>query len=181
MKTELSNFLSNRWAAAVFTVLFVAFLIFVLPAQAKLAAQYGDAGQGPDTSLYYSAETLYAMAGTLGEEGRAFYVKQRWTFDVVWPFVYTSFLLSTTLACARRLPYWQTRLGWLSAIPLAGVTLDFVENTSASIIMVRYSATTPVVEHLSGLATFSKWLFVVGSFLLLFWLLGSVLLRKALN
>jgi hypothetical protein len=31
--------------------------------------------------------------------------------------------------------------------------------------MVRYPATTPVIEHLAGLVTFSKWLFVVGSLL----------------
>jgi len=42
----------------------------------------------PDTSVFYSAGELYGMAESYGEEGRAYYIYSRFTFDLIWPAAY---------------------------------------------------------------------------------------------
>jgi hypothetical protein len=158
---------SSGWVALATLAVFLVFSALALPAQAaKAEADAGDAGT-PDTSLYYSARDLYRMAEAYGERGRAAYVKARFTFDVVWPVVYTLFL--------------STAIGWLygkafaahsrwqraNLAPLLGAGFDYLENLSTSVVMLRYPAHTAVVDSLAPLFTVVKWAFVGGSFALL--------------
>jgi hypothetical protein len=90
MKTlqHLSEFfyrLSTGWATLISLLVFIAFMILVLPVQADLAQQTSNGAASPDSSFFYSPDDLYAMADTYGETGRAAYVRARWTFDVSWP------------------------------------------------------------------------------------------------
>jgi hypothetical protein len=49
-----------------------------------------------------------------------------------------------------------------------GVVLDYLENIAASVIMARYPSPTMVVDRLATVFTMAKWIFVSGSFVLLF-------------
>ena len=159
---------SSAWVALSTLAIFLLFSALVLPRQAA-SAEEGAGGVGsPDTSFHYSPDDLYRMAEAYGERGRAAYVRARFTFDVIWPLVYTLFLATAiswvfSRACALE-SLWQRA----NLAPVLGALFDYLENVSASIVMFRYPAQTPVVEILTPVFTSVKWVFVSGSFVLLF-------------
>jgi len=172
----LSNWLyriSTGWVVLAASVLFVLFLVVVLPRQAASAEQSTGTGESPDGSFVYSADDLYRFAELYGVEGRQAYVRARFTFDVIWPIVYTAFL-GTTLSWVYRKAFvvgspWR----YANLSPVLGAIFDYGENVSTSVVMIRYPARTPVVDILAPAFTLVKWVFVNGSFVLL--ILGIVI------
>lgn len=159
--------ISTGSVALVALVIFITFTALVLPRQAASAgAEAGDAGS-PDTSLFYAPADLYRMAEAYGADGRAAYVRARFTFDLIWPLVYTLFLATAlSWVYARAFPahsLWQRA----NLAPLLGALFDYLENLSTSLVMLRYPARTPGVDLLAPAFTLFKWVFVGGSFVLL--------------
>lgn len=147
-------------------VIFLLFTVLVLPSQAApTRAKNLDL---PDTSFYYMAEDLYQMAEAYGEEGRQAYVRARFTFDLIWPLIYTVFLSTGISWVYRRAFTPQSLLQRANMLPLLGALFDYLENISTSVVMMRYPNPTPVVDGLAAGFTMVKWLFVSGSFVLLF-------------
>ena len=91
---------SNGWVALSALAIFLLFSALILPGQAANAESDTGSAESPDTSFYYSAGDLYRMAEVYGEQGRQAYVRARFTFDVIWPLVYTIFL-STAISWIR--------------------------------------------------------------------------------
>jgi hypothetical protein len=159
---------STGWVALSALLIFLLFSALVLPQQATKAEQETGSGDSPDTSFFYSASDLYRMAESYGEQGRQAYVKSRFTFDLVWPLVYTLFLATAISwvfgrAFASDSPWQRANLA-----PLLGALFDYVENLSTSLVMLRYPAQTPVVDALAAVFTALKWSFLGASFVLLF-------------
>jgi hypothetical protein len=151
------------WALSL--VLFVGFLGLVLPAEAERTLEATGTEQTPDTSYVYTAGDLERLAGRYGEEGRAHYVRSRFTFDVVWPLVYGFFLQSSLVLASRRSVLGRLPVPLL-LLPSAAVVFDLLENTAASIVMARYPDTTAIAVHAAPVFTFVKWNLVYGSFAL---------------
>jgi hypothetical protein len=151
------------WLAA--AALFAVFVVAVLPAEAARTVDAAGTSETPDTSYWYSVRDLERRAEEYGPEGRAHYVRSRFTFDLVWPLVYGAFLQVSLLLASRR-----TVLGRLPtlliAAPAFAVLFDLIENTAASIVMARYPRPTPVVAHLAPVATAMKWNLLAVAFLL---------------
>jgi hypothetical protein len=155
---------SSGWAAVSALALFLLFSALVLPGQATRA---GNAGS-PDTSLYYSADDLYGMAEAYGDQGREAYVRTRFTFDLIWPLVYTTFLGTAISWVYARAFTPNSRWQQANLAPVLGAVFDYLENLSTSLVMLRYPGQTAVVDMLAPLFTLVKWVFVSGSFMLLF-------------
>lgn len=158
---------STGWATLVALIVFLFFNILVLPrVAAKAEAEHGATGS-PDLSFYYSADVLYGMAEAYGEEGRRSYVRARFTFDLVWPLVYTFFLISALSWVTRKV--FASGSPWLLAnlVPLLAVLFDFLENLSTSVVMLRYPAQTSVLDGMAPVFTMVKWVFVTLSFIML--------------
>lgn len=164
---------SRGWVAILATVVFLLFMVLVLPGQASQAEDAGGGSGSPDTSFWYSAEDLYRFADAYGEAGRAAYVRARWTFDLIFPLVYAFFLItSVSWIFAYATPQGSSwRLANL--FPLAGMLFDYLENCATSLVMVRYPQLTPLAVSAAPILTLIKWFFVMGSFVLL--LLGVIL------
>ncbi len=131
-----------------------------------LPLSFGRPPEGAESNQIVAA--LPTLSTHLDSEGRAYYIRARWTFDVIWPVVYTAFL-----ALSLSWVYWRafapaSRWQWANLVPLAGMLFDCLENSPASLVMARYPDLTPGVAHLAPLFTLLKWLFVTGSFVLLF-------------
>ena len=158
---------SNGRIALLSTIIFVVFTVVVLPLQSDNAADRSEDVGSPDMSFFYSADDLYEMAEAYGEAGRNAYIRTRFTFDIVWPLVYTLFL-STTISWAFQRAFspqsWMRRL---NLAPLIGALFDYLENLSTSLIMYRYPLQTPVVDFLAPLFTLLKWIFISASFFFL--------------
>lgn len=172
MWQNLSNWLyrfSSGWVTITAVAVFLLFVILVLPGQSS----GGSEAAAPDLSLYYSAEKLYHMADEYGEAGRNAYIRARFTFDLIWPLVYTFFLAVTISWLFNRT--LSLEAGWrrLNLAPVIGMLFDYLENISTSLVFWRFPEQIPLISSLAGIFTAFKWLFVVGSFLLLVY--GSIL------
>jgi hypothetical protein len=163
---------STGWVTLVALVIMLLFMVFVLPGQSSKAVQNTGSSQSPDTSLWYSATTLYQMAESYGPQGRQAYIQARFTFDLVFPLVYTFFLV-TAISWLFKHAFPADSLWRLSnLVPLLGMFFDFLENIATSLVMASYPAKLPLVAFLAPIFTLIKWIFVTGSFGLL--LIGVV-------
>lgn len=164
---KLSNWcyrVINKSSLISATVILVLFMLFVLPHMAGRLEAVTGAGVSPDTSFYYSAGDLYNMAALYGEEGRAYYIYTRFTFDLVWPAVYLAFLVTATTFFYRFLPT-GSRMRLVNLLPLGAAILDIMENSAVSLVMFRYPLPTPVAAHLAPVFTSLKWVMIILSFL----------------
>lgn len=145
--------------------IFLLFTALVLPDQAAKAEVYSGEAGSPDTSLYYTASDLYRMAETYGATGRTAYIRARFSFDLLFPLVYGVFLVTALSWLAKSANLAWATWGRLNLLPVAGVIFDFLENGSATLVMARYPQSTAVIDHLAGVFTLFKWVFIGASFI----------------
>ena len=159
--------LSTGWVTLIALVIFILFMALVLPGQAERAEQVSGEAGSPDMSYVYSPQDLYDMAEAYGPGGRKAFLRIRWTFDLAFPLVYGFFLVtSISWLFGRGFPP-ESRWQLANLAPLFGVIFDLLENTATSVVMRRYPLETPVIAWLAPAFTFVKWIFVLGSFVLL--------------
>lgn len=169
--------LSTGWMTLAALLIFLLFSILVLPQQATRAEQATGSPDSPDTSFFYSASDLYRMAEAYGQQGRQAYVRARFTFDLVWPLVYTLFLATAISWILGRTFGSDSRWQRANLAPLLGALFDYLENLSTSLVMLRYPAQTAVVDRLAPLFTALKWSLIGASFGLLFGGIGVAIWR----
>ncbi len=81
----------------------------------------------PDLSFMYSVNDLYEMAESYGEQGRSDYVRARFTFDLVWPIVYTFFLVtSISWLFGKATPAEKSIWQRANLVPLLAMVLDYL-------------------------------------------------------
>jgi hypothetical protein len=149
-------------------LIFAVFVAFVLPQQAERAEAVAQGAGSPDMSYFYSRADLYDMAETYGVEGRAAYVRARFTFDLVFPLTYLFFLAtSISWVMLRAAPEANSRWRLLNLFPVFGALFDYLENISASVVMLNYPQHTPILDSLTPVFSLVKWFFVNGSFVVL--------------
>lgn len=144
-------------------LIFLSFMIFVLPSEASKSADLG-LEDSPDTSFFYTKDELYLIADSYGEEGRAFYVHQRYTFDVIWPIAYGLFLtLGLAYVVKDHKNLWMRRV---YTLPIAAVFIDYLENIMTATVMYRFPRETIIFSDLAGFVTSLKWISLSLSFVL---------------
>ena len=154
------------WFGILSTLVFASFIVLVLPQQSNLALANG-LNESVDTAWFYNASELYRIAESYGTLGRQFYIYQRWTFDLVWPLVYFSFIFSTSALLYQSIGLSKINR-WLLSFIWIGTAFDYLENTMVSLVMYRYPSLTWIVADFAGTATSLKWIFIGLSFLILF-------------
>ena len=169
---------SNGWLVIISLIIFLLFIIFVLPTKSKKAQSNTNATASPDTSFFYSTKELYQMAEDYGADGRKAYIRARFSFDLIWPIVYTFFLLIGISWLSQRTLSSASPFQIINLTPLFAIVLDFLENISTSIIMARYPQHTLLIDFLAPVFSALKWLFVTISFLLLLGLCVLYLRKK---
>jgi len=160
--------LLDRWQMrASVTIVFMLFILLVLPFVAQMTESATGVSESPDTAFFYDSEELFDMAEAYGQSGRTFYIILRWTFDVAWPVVYGLFLYVMLRWIQRVLG-----LKLLTLFPLIGVTFDFVENVCASLVFGFYPHRLEGLAFVAPYATMVKWIGIGLSFVLI--ILGIV-------
>ena len=176
MWKQLANWfykITSDWVTLTAVLVFILFTALVLPGQSSNSSVSEEIGT-PDLSIYYSAGELYRMAESYGEQGRNEYIRARFTFDLIWPLVYTFFLVTTISVIYMRLLPAENPWRMINLLPVLGMIGDYLENISTSMVMWRYPQATPVVDWMAGIFTTLKWLLIGDSFIGL--LGGGVLL-----
>jgi hypothetical protein len=118
-------------------------------------------------SFYYSAGDLYKMAEAYGHTWRQVYIRDRFTFDLVFPLVYLLFLCTGISWIYRKAFPSASAWRFANIAPILAAAFDYLENLSTSLVMARYPAPTLVVDRLAGIFTATKWVLVIGSIALL--------------
>jgi len=164
----------GRMASAV-SVVFLAFVFWALPAASQAGVDVG-LTQSIDTSFGMSADQLWAIAEGYGATIRQAYILQRWTFDVVWPIVYTSFFMISSLYLGKKIILNIFGKMLLLIIPL-GVLFDFLENSLVSLVFALFPIRIIGLTEAAVLMTPIKWGFVSSSMILVLGLAGVALVR----
>jgi len=168
---------SKGWLVLVAILVFVLFMIFVLPDQAEKADKYAKGSGSPDTSFFYTPERLFELAEGYGEEGRQAYVRARFTFDLIFPLVYVFFLASTISWLLKNSLAAENPWRKLNLAPIIGGLFDLLENSSTSVVMAGFPERRVWAAQLAPLLTLLKWVFVYGSFVVLIVFLGVWIFR----
>ena len=172
---------SKGWLALTALVGFLLFTALVLPQQsAKADLETGDVGS-PDTTLFYSTSDLYRFAEAYGQEGRAAYVRARGTFDVIWPLVYTFFLMTGISWLSVRAFSTHSRWQMLNLVPVLAMFSDFLENGCTSMVMLRYPQLSPLAAALAPPVSVLKWALVMSSFVLLLVIMGLAVGKRVFS
>lgn len=170
---------SNPIIVVLSLLIFMSFIIFVLPQEAAKSEAFG-LTDSIDTSFYYSSSDLYRTAENYGEQGRAFYIRQRFTFDLIWPIVYTQFLFISSVYFYKKTKL--LKVTWLLYVSLIAAGFDYLENIMTSTVLYRYPLMTPVISDLAGVMTLLKWSTLSAAFFILIYLtLLAVITRLKAN
>jgi hypothetical protein len=114
--------------------------------------QHRVTGQGYlDFCNYCSAAAVQSQVDALGERGRLLQALLLSTIDILIPTLTCLFGIAALAALTRR---WRARgssIGWLPAIPVVAMLLDFAENWSIVGLLIRHPARSPVLAGLEGL------------------------------
>jgi hypothetical protein len=135
----------------------------------------------PDLSFYFTVEDLYGWAESYREEGRESYIRTRFTFDIIWPLIYTGFLFSSMGGLLYRSGLKNSTVDRLLLLPLGSLVFDYLENISSSIVMWRYPLRTPLVDYAVTVFTPLKWIILSFSFLAFFYSIIRFIYKHALK
>lgn len=158
---------SKGWLVIVWALLFTIFALTVLPGQSAQTETYSAGTGAPDTSLFYTPDDLLNMAEAYGSPGRRAYVHARFTFDLVFPLVYTFFLTTSITWLLERVLAIDSPWRFLNLLPFFAMLLDFLENICTAWVITVYPAQNPVIALLASIFSPLKWLFVGASFTVL--------------
>ena len=134
---------------------FVFFMVVVLPAVSYQANQMG-LNPSIDTNFSFDPQNIYRILEGYGENGRQFYLFQRWTFDFVWPMVYgfpIFFTLKLWLGHFKN-PFIQLFI----FLPLFAMSFDYLENITFSIMILLYPTESIVFAYLGVGISLFKWI-----------------------
>ena len=154
---------SNKRILIISTVIFVLFMIIVLPWVSQYTEELTGSSISPDTSLLYSSDDLFDMADNYGEEGRDAYITLRFTFDIVWPIVYFMFLASLMSVLIKKLRL-KEKYKYLILFPLFSVIFDFLENILIVAVMYKYPIEMLLFANIAPIMTLFKWSLIGISF-----------------
>jgi hypothetical protein len=156
--------------------IFLLFLTLVLPRQsAQTQTNLGD-NRSPDLSFLYTPNELYNMAEAYGEQGRNEYIQARFTFDLIWPLVYTLYLSTAISWIFKGTSLLDGHGWWINLIPIFAMAFDFLENITTSLVMYRYPASTNFLAAIAPVLTAIKWISVAVSFVIL--IIGAIIVIR---
>jgi hypothetical protein len=160
----------------IYFVVFFLFTVLVLPYISSLTTRVIGVAESPDTNFDFNIERLFNIVNSYGRSGRLFYVTMRWTFDVVWPIIYTLFLITSIAYLSRQS---KCRFGYKPLyLPVIAVLFDFMENVNATIIMLLYPKRFDLFGYLLIGSSIIKWISISISIVALILLLILFIIKS---
>lgn len=138
----------------------LAVMLFFLPRAAGGSTPGEAEVTTPDVAFFYAPSHLYRFAEAEGEAGRALYIRNRLTLDVLFPLTYGVFFASAIAVGMRRAFPRQPGLAQLGWVGLGGMAADLVENAVLSTIMLIYPQRLPGLAWFAAGASAVKWILV---------------------
>ncbi|MCU0444400.1 MAG: hypothetical protein MUE85_05730 [Microscillaceae bacterium] len=130
-------------------------------AGAYISQAAGVATQPLDLEFFFSANRAYELIATYNEAVRSFYIPFELTADMVYPFLYSTYLslLSSFLLKIN----WQNphnqAISLVNLSPFATAFFDFWENLGIVVLVANYSTRLDSLANLTGVVNGIKWIF----------------------
>jgi hypothetical protein len=144
-----SGFIILTWA------IFAFFMVVILPTVSNQANQMG-LTPSIDTNFSFDPNQIYAILDGYGEQGRRFYLYQRWTFDLIWPMVYGFPIFLSLKRGLRTMKQPSQRM--LVYLPLVAMGLDYLENITYSFMVIMFPFESIFLAYLGVGFSFLKWI-----------------------
>jgi len=141
-------------------LIFALFMVLILPAVAQANVNAG-LTESIDTNFSFNPNLIREIIMSYGDEGRTFYVIQRWTFDAIYPLVYG---LPLSLSLWGLLQH-STYLRW-SWLGMFAATFDYLENIAFTLIIFTYPTLPLWAITVAVMLSALKWLLLGSGFLL---------------
>lgn len=164
---KLSKHLNSK-TLIISIALFVLAMVFLLPHMSSLMDQFDNLGTPPDLNFGFNNLGIQTYRNALGFEGRDMYIFIRWTYDILWPIIYTFFFVNVLYLIVKKGDY-SIKLVYLSVLPFV---LDILENTLASIFMVVFPSEATILVFLIAVISTFKWLSIGFFFIFIITLFG---------
>lgn len=160
------------WVIVSSWLVFFLVLVFVLPSVSQ-ANEANGLLESIDTNFSFSIPELINILTDYGVEGRAYYILQRWTFDLYYPLVYGVPISISLFGLLGKTPY--KRIAWTGML---AASFDYLENIVFTIAAATFPNATPVWVSVGVVFSIAKWTILGGGFLLIFVLLLLRLIQK---
>ncbi|MEC9485637.1 MAG: hypothetical protein UMR38_07145 [Candidatus Izemoplasma sp.] len=147
--------------------IFTLFILFILPAVSDIKMLLVGVSNSPDTNFNFYLDDFYNMLEQYGHKGRQFYILMRWTFDLIWPLVYTIFIVASIALLSK-----LTEINYKTnhyILPIMAILFDYFENILATIIMAIYPMTYNWLVYMLFVVSVLKWLTLSLAFIVMFY------------
>jgi flagellar biosynthesis protein FlhB len=161
----------TRW---IIGLIMVFFIIVVLPFMSWLFLYQIGVSAQPDVTFFYPKEYLFELASLYGSEGIKLYIILRYTFDLIWPVVYTVFLfvfLTFFYKGSRVYPF-------AIATVFLSVFFDLCENIGATIVFAQFPTRLEGCALFTSVSSSLKWGFLFFSLGFLFFGLIKKIIKR---
>lgn len=129
--------------------LFLLFNLFVLPLTFKVT----ETKKPLDLQFTYTVDEAYQSIGSYSEQEREIYLIGELTADLIYPLIYTSFLMIVLFMLYKNYS--------IAKLPLLILLFDFIENMGIVTLLSYYPSQISLLALLTSIATTVKWCFVI--------------------
>ena len=106
----------------------------------------------------YSSEAVQEYLTILEDNGRADYLRNLWTLDVIMPLLSAMSTLLLFMYCLKKTDFlyrWRTMF---AVVPVFALIADLTENTLLTITTLSYPKSNATIVTASGIITRAKWM-----------------------
>ncbi len=179
LKSLIEKISSPKIIACLFVITLLISCIMHFMINPKLVKYAGEMKILDIMILGYDMDYVNKFFIALGEKGRSIYLYQQIAIDMLYPFAYGGFLCFSLAWILKNGKNYLTNNGFLICLlPVIGIFLDLVENTSNAILLLKYPNISSFQVSFSCSMTYLKYLFLGFSVLMLVLLYGILIVNK---
>jgi hypothetical protein len=157
MKIMIKHFIRHPATILTTWFVFVFAMVVILPAVSYNASMAG-LNESIDTNFSFDPQAIYSILDSYGESGRMFYVRQRWTFDLIWPLIYAIPLFLTL----NRFVLSEDKFKkYIKLTPLLAVLFDYLENIVFTFLALSFPNQFVNLEILGVVLSLTKWVLLM--------------------
>ena len=124
----------------------------------------------------YNQNDISTLFNALTKEGREVYRENVGVVDMIYPLTYLPMLVLLLAMMGRSLGAGRWR--WAIVLPILGAILDYTENTLSLRLLDQWDSLSQDTAQYASLATQGKWIFLVLTILVAFFVGIMLVLRK---
>lgn len=144
-------------------ILFILAMVFLLPYMSSLGEELP---ASLDTNFFYSVADLKTAILLFNDSQAELYINIRWSYDILWPLVYTFFFVMLTIKFAdstsSKKSHWLFII--LSFFPFV---FDMMENTFITLILFSDIFKTNPFYLLAAISSSMKWISIFAVFIII--------------